>query len=82
MREPLRFGNGYSFFNSNYFAVNDVKIPLTRRQPAWVKSLSETKRSTFSNGHSFFDKPDFCNWFVGFTDGNGSFTFSKTLTGK
>lgn len=79
MREPLQFGNGYSFF---IYRSNDVKIPLTRRQSAWVKSPSETKRSAFSNSHSLFNKKDFRNWLVGFTDGDGTFYFAQTSNGS
>lgn len=51
-------------------------MSLTRRQSAWVKNPSETKRSAFLSSKCIASI-DFYNWLVGITDGNGSFYFGK-----
>jgi len=63
--------------NTCLFFLNDVKMSLTRGQSAWVRSPSETKRSAFSSGSVLSNSTNFYNWLVGFTDGDGTFSFVK-----
>jgi hypothetical protein len=70
-KKTLRYENEYSIF----FLI-DVKTSFTWRQSAWASNSSETKRRTFSN--YLFNRTNFNNWLVGFTDGDGMFYFDKT----
>lgn len=61
----------------------------TWEQFAWIYNninSSETKRSTFySNNNSsnnILQNESFCQWFVGITDGDGSFSFIKNKNGS
>ncbi len=60
---------------------SSVIMSLTRRQSAWVKSPSETKRSAFFS-NKCIASTDFYNWLVGITDGDGCFYFGKTTKGS
>lgn len=62
--------------------IIDVKMSLTRRQSAWVRNPSETKRSIFSSGRILTDSTNFKNWLVGVTDGDGSFYFARMKNGS
>lgn len=81
MREPPQLGNGYLLARA-IGDRNNVKMPLTRGQSAWVQNPSETTRRAFTNAHSFSNCANFNDWLVGFTDGDGCFYFSKTNRGN
>lgn len=75
--------NNYNNYNHN------VKMSSTWEQFAWIYNninSSETKRSTFySNNNSsnnILQNESFCQWFVGITDGDGSFSFIKNKNGS
>jgi len=72
--------------NSNSTHIHNVKMSSTWEQFAWIYyyvNPSETKRSTFysKNDHIINDK-EFCQWLVGITDGDGSFSFIKNKNGS
>lgn len=61
--------------------MSNVIMSLTRRQSAWVKSPSETKRSAFLSSRSIASI-DFNSWLTGVIDGDGCFYFAKTKNGS
>ena len=72
--------------NSYNTHIHNVKMSSTWEQFAWIHyyvNPSETKRSTFysKNDHIINDK-EFCQWLVGITDGDGSFSFIKNKNGS
>ena len=72
--------------NSYNTHIHNVKMSSTWEQFAWIHyyiNPSETKRSTFysKNDHIVNDK-EFCQWLVGITDGDGSFSFIKNKNGS
>lgn len=81
-----RCGKLFNSEMNTYFLIfckhisSSVIMSLTRKQSAWVKSPSETKRSAFFSSKSIASN-DFYNWLVGVTDGNGCFYFAKNKKG-
>ena len=73
-----------SEMNTYLLRTDSVKMSLTRGQSAWVllnKNSSETQRSAFSTRCVALDRKKFNDWLVGFTDGDGSFSFSRNNKG-
>ncbi len=69
----------YSEMNTYLQKINSVKTSLTRGQSAWVlNNPSETQRSAFSTKCKNSNRDNFKNWLVGFTDGDGDFSFYKS----
>jgi len=69
----------YSEMNTYMHKTNSVKTSLTWGQSAWVfKNPSETQRSAFSTKCKTLNRDNFKNWLVGFTDGDGDFSFHKS----
>lgn len=68
-----------SEMNTCLHTPNSVKMSLTRGQSAWAilnSGPSETQRSAFSTKCKISNKRDFESWLVGFTDGDGDFSFA------
>ena len=76
MRESPQLGNEYLFFSKRN--LNSVIMSLTRGQPAWAFSPSETQRSAFSSNNLLLKDQNFVNWLVGIVDGDGTFSFYRS----
>nr|AEP20714.1 ORF339 [Kryptoperidinium foliaceum endosymbiont] len=59
-------------------AMKSVKKPSTWGQFAGARSPSETQRSAVSTKAKLPKNLNFEEWLVGFTDGNGTFSFSQS----
>lgn len=74
-----------TYDNANNKNNHNVKMSSTWEQFAWIYNNinpSETKRSTFYSNNNILQNESFCQWFVGITDGDGSFSFIKNKNGS